>query len=312
MNIGVSFATASKLGLVNFKFRKPLPTLYFVLGGRCIYDCKFCTHARNSKADILKLSRVTWPEFPMDLVEKRLEILLKKDTVKRICFQVVSSVNYEEHLLEVIRIFKKFGIPISISVRPKSFEEVTNYFNLGIERIGIAVDAATKELFEVVKGGSWKRHIELIKTVALHFPNRVSTHLIIGLGETERQAVNFLYEMKEMNVKVALFAFTPIKGTKMADYSRPSVESYRKIQLARFLVFEKNIERDRILYEGEKIKMFKTNFSDDLINAFLTSGCDFCNRPFYNESPNGIIYNVPYVEMLRRKDLLSFSNLFRR
>ena len=124
--------------------------------------------------------------------------------------------------------------------------------------------------------------------------------------------MNFLYEMKEMNVKVALFAFTPIKGTKMADYSRPSVESYRKIQLARFLVFEKNIERDRILYEGEKIKMFKTNFSDDLINAFLTSGCDFCNRPFYNESPNGIIYNVPYVEMLRRKDLLSFSNLFRR
>ena len=88
MNIGVSFATASKLGLVNFKFRKPLPTLYFVLGGRCIYDCKFCTHARNSKADILKLSRVTWPEFPMDLVEKRLEILLKKTLLNASVFKL--------------------------------------------------------------------------------------------------------------------------------------------------------------------------------------------------------------------------------
>ena len=27
--------------------------------------------------------------------------------------------------------------------------------------------------------------------------------------------------------------------------------------------------------------------------AFQTSGCDDCNRPYYNERPGGLIYNYP-------------------
>jgi len=315
MNIGVSFATASKLGLVEFKFNNVLPTFYFIIGKHCVYDCAFCTHARSSKADVLKLSRVTWPEFPLDLIIERMENFLIKNSneIRRICLQVVSEKGYEDKLLNVIREFKKFSLPVSISVRPKNFGEIKEYFELGIERIGIALDSATEEIFKNIRGGSWKRTIELIEETAKHFPNRVSTHLIVGLGETEKESVDFIFMMKNLGVKVALFAFTPIRGTKMENHPRPSLESYRRIQLARFLVYTKNIQPDDIFYsDDQRIKGFKVNITseEELLKAFLTSGCEFCNRPFYNESPNGFIYNIPYQEMLKKLDFSSFRNLF--
>lgn len=315
MYIGVSFATASKLKLVKFKFNNVLPTFYFILGKRCVYDCAFCTHARSSKASLAKLSRITWPVFPLELVSKKMESFLNKNSkeVKRICIQVVSERGYEGKLIKVIKELRKFNLPISVSVRPKSFDEIKEYFELGIERIGIALDAATEKIFKGVRGGSWERTIELIKQTVKHFSNRVSTHLIVGLGETEKEAVNFIFMMKKLGVEIALFAFTPIKGTKMENHPRPSLESYRRIQLAKFLVYTKNIKPDDISYTNdEKIKRFKMNVSnkEELLKAFLTSGCDFCNRPFYNESPNGLIYNIPYQKMLKKLDSSYSKDLF--
>ncbi|MDI3472527.1 MAG: lipoyl synthase [Thermotogaceae bacterium] len=311
MEIGVSFATASKLGLVDFKFSRPLPTFYFMVGQRCVYDCKFCTHSRSSRANVLKLSRITWPRFPLRLVEERLKTVDRKE-LKRFCVQVISSKNYEAELVGTIKILSEFNVSLSISVRPKNFEEIERYFDLGVHRIGIATDTATEELFEKIKGGSWRRHIQLLIDAAKAFPGKISTHLIIGLGETERQAVEFMFFMRSLNIRVALFAFTPVKGTQLESYSSPSLESYRRIQLARFLIFEKNIEEDAILFQNEEIKGFKVEYSEEFNNAFLTSGCDHCNRPFYNESPNGIMYNVPYIDMLGKVESIRFSELFGR
>ncbi|HDI74230.1 MAG TPA: hypothetical protein ENF57_04430 [Candidatus Korarchaeota archaeon] len=39
---------------------------------------------------------------------------------------------------------------------------------------------------------------------------------------------------------------------------------------------------------------------DDFKEAFLTSGCPSCNRPFYNERPRGPIYNFPSEDLLDR------------
>lgn len=310
MEIGVSFATASKLVLVDFKFLRPLPTFYFMVGQRCVYDCKFCTHSQNSKASILKLSRVTWPRFPLEVVEEKLKMVDRKE-LKRFCVQVVSSKGYEAELIETIKTLSKFDVSLSISVRPKNFEEVERYFNLGVHRIGIAVDTATEELFRKIKGGSWQKHIQLLIDASKAFSGKVSTHLIVGLGETERQAVEFMFFMRSLNIKVALFAFTPIRGTQLEFHPSPSLESYRRIQLARFLIFEKNVEENAILFQDEKIKGFKTEYSEEFKKAFLTSGCDYCNRPFYNESPNGTMYNVPYKDMLDKIETIGFSKLFR-
>ena len=40
----------------------------------------------------------------------------------------------------------------------------------------------------------------------------VSTHIIVGLGETEKEAAQVIQRCVDMGVLPALFAFTPIRG----------------------------------------------------------------------------------------------------
>ena len=131
----------------------------------------------------------------------------------------------------------------------------------------------------------------------------VSTHLIIGLGETEKEAIQFLQKFHDLNIIVGLFAFTPVKGTPLENHPQPDIDSYRRIQLARYLInagktsFSKMVfgrekkVKDRVLDYGvrkEEIQQIITYGK-----PFRTSGCPHCNRPFYNESPGKDLYNFP-------------------
>ncbi len=64
----------------------------------------------------------------------------------------------------------------------------------------------------------------------------VSTHVIVGLGETEKEAVEVIQRCVDMGVLPALFAFTPVRGTALEAKSPPKLESYRRVQLARYLI----------------------------------------------------------------------------
>ena len=64
----------------------------------------------------------------------------------------------------------------------------------------------------------------------------VSTHVIVGLGETEKEAVEVVQKCVDMGVLPALFAFTPVRGTALEAESPPNLEVYRRIQLARYLI----------------------------------------------------------------------------
>jgi biotin synthase len=102
-----------------------------------------------------------------------------------------------------------------------------------------------------------------------------------------------------MGVLPALFAFTPIRGTALEKKSPPALESYRRVQLARYLIVEGLTRADGMHFEGEgKIASFSLA-KEALEKAvksgepFRTSGCRDCNRPFYNEKPGGPVYNYP-------------------
>ena len=113
----------------------------------------------------------------------------------------------------------------------------------GVDRLGIALDAATEALFNKVKGkdaGSsygWENQFSLLnEAVAVFGEGNVSTHLIVGLGETEKEVAQIIQKCVDMSVLPALFAFTPIRGTRLENNSPPPVDSYRRVQLARFLI----------------------------------------------------------------------------
>jgi biotin synthase len=127
----------------------------------------------------------------------------------------------------------------------------------------------------------------------------VSTHLIVGLGETEKEVIQIIQKCVDMSVLPALFAFTPIRGTTLENRPTPALEPYRRVQLGRFLILKglTTFEVMKFDNEGKIIGFGLTNRelkpTIESAEPFLTSGCKDCNRPFYNEKPSGPIYNYP-------------------
>ena len=62
------------------------------------------------------------------------------------------------------------------------------------------------------------------------------SNLIIGLGETEEEAARLMQDLMDMKIKAVLFAFTPLPFTKLSRRRQPPLESYRRIQMARYII----------------------------------------------------------------------------
>ncbi len=163
-----------------------------------------------------------------------------------------------------------------------------------------------RALFDRVKGEgaggsySWDSQFRMLdEALAVFGKGNVSTHVIVGLGETEREAVEIIQRCVDMGVLPALFAFTPVRGTALEKNPPPPLESYRRVQLARFLIVKGLARADGMGFDDEgKIASFglaKETLEEAVWSGepFLTSGCPDCNRPFYNEKPGGPIYNYP-------------------
>jgi len=139
----------------------------------------------------------------------------------------------------------------------------------------------------------------LSEAIVVFGKGNVSTHVIVGLGETEKEAAQIIQKCVDMGVLPALFAFTPIRGTALETNPPPPLESYRRVQLARYLMVKGSSRFEDMSFDDEgKITSFglASQASKPIIEGgtpFRTSGCPDCNRPFYNEKPSGPIYNYP-------------------
>ncbi|MBC7131366.1 hypothetical protein H5T51_09220 [Candidatus Bathyarchaeota archaeon] len=185
-------------------------------------------------------------------------------------------------------------------------EDIKILANAGVERIGIPIDAATEEIFDKIKGagakGPYKMESQLImleKAVEIFGKGRVSTHLIVGLGETEKDLAKMMQKCVDMGVLPSLFAFTPVAGTAMENRRQPPISKYRRMQLARYLIVNGICRFENMSFD-EGGRLLNYGVDNETIRKivesgepFLTSGCPGCNRPYYNERPGGLIYNYP-------------------
>ncbi|AIY88018.1 MULTISPECIES: radical SAM protein [unclassified Thermotoga] len=280
MILRASYGTIQK---VNGRLSLEMDTAYLMLGERCVYNCLYCAQSRSSTSPSHFLSRVTWKEVSEDLLGKL------NDRFKRVCIQVVSYPGYGKDLSLII---PRFRIPVSVSVRAISVEEVTEYFELGADRVSIAVDVPNKDLFEKIRGGKYERHLHILEKSAEMFPGKITTHVIVGLGESDKDIVDFIVWARERNIVVSLFAFTPIRGTAFENRERPSLERYRKIQLVTYLLEKNLIKPENIIFDSNG-KIIDVEWNGEFPEeALKTRGCPHCTRPYYNESPRGPIYNV--------------------
>jgi biotin synthase-related radical SAM superfamily protein len=307
--VRVSLGSAIILGLLRGKLDAKPTTTYLLTyrKEKCVANCGFCPQARESSGRADMLSRVSWPVFSTIHVIDEIERAVKSGKIKRVCVQALNYLEVFQHLLAFVKtIYSRVKVPISISCQPLNRENMQLLAEAGAERIGIPLDAATEELFDKVKGRSaggpyvWEEQLKLLsEAVDIFGKGKASTHLIVGLGETEREIVEMIQRCVDMGVLPALFAFTPILGTALENNPQPSVSQYRHVQLARHLIFNGTVEYDDMCFDEEG---GITDFGVDkeaLVNIiqtgnpFLTSGCPSCNRPYYNEKPSGPIYNYP-------------------
>jgi biotin synthase-related radical SAM superfamily protein len=307
--IRVSIGSAMVLGLLKGKLDAVPTTAYLMTyrKGKCAANCGFCPQARESYGRADMLSRVSWPVFPIKSALDGIEKAVREGKMKRVCLQALNYPEVFRHLATLVdAIHKKADVPISVSCQPLNKDNTRFLAEAGIERIGIPLDAATEELFDKVKGSSvgspyrWEKQFKLLdEAVSIFGRGRVSTHLIVGLGETEEEMIRLVQQCVDMGVLPALFAFTPISGTALEHMSQPPIQKYRRIQVARHLIVHGMARCDSMRFDEEEcisdfgvdkrtlLQIIRTG------EPFLTSGCPDCNRPYYNEKPSGPMYNYP-------------------
>jgi biotin synthase len=271
--------------------------------GKCTANCSFCPQARESSSKTELLSRVTWPTFPTTNVVDAIGSTFKEGKIKRICIQALNYPSVFTQLQTLVkRIKQRCPVPVSVSCQPLNKENIILLHAAGVDRLGIALDGATEAILDRMKGGcySWTHQFELFEdALSIFGRGNVSTHVIVGLGETEQEAVETIQRCVDLGVLPALFAFTPIRGTVLEGHSPPKLESYRRVQLARHLIVSGKIKFSQMAFNGEgEITGYgiPPEILDQTIEsgvAFRTSGCPDCNRPYYNEKPSGPIYNYP-------------------
>jgi biotin synthase len=309
--IRLSIGSAAVLGLKIMRTDSPSTTAYIMGGnGRCLNNCRFCSQAREATCGDDMLSRVKWPSFDLDQVLPLLESAFQKGKIKRACIQMVFNKGSFEMSLDILKGLSETSLPISVSTNVKDQAQAERLFLAGASRVCIAMDAATERVHREIKRDDYHRKMELLESCARTFPGRMSTHLIVGLGETEEEMLRTIARMHRMDITVGLFAFTPIRGTAMENVDPPPIGSYRRVQLGNWLIRE-GFGLDRMVFSCGRLIGLTMDLKslENRIKSgepFRTAGCEGCNRPYYNETPGrGPMYNYarPLVESEARTAL---------
>lgn len=307
--VRVSYGSALLLGLIRGVSTVDPTTIYLLTyyAGKCIANCAFCPQSRESTAKSDRLSRVIWPDFKTIEVVERLVNSQAVDHVKRVCIQ---TLNYKKMLEDVLGLAsvlsERSDVPISVSTKPLTMVQLKQLKAYGVDRISIPLDCATSNMFRLIKGSaiggpySWEMHWKGLKDALKVFGlDGVSTHIIVGLGETDEELARIFQRLTDLGILPGLFAFTPIQGTYLEESTKPSISRYRRIQLLHYLITNRSLRYEDLKFRrsGEAIDFsLPRQELEKIIRSgipFVTSGCPDCNRPFYNERPGGPLYNYP-------------------
>ncbi len=264
-----------------------MKTLFVMVGERCLYSCGYCAQSAISNADEAYLSRIPWLPFSMDTIMDALK--RKKGAFNRICLQVVSSEYTESQLIALLPIWVGIGIPISLSIRISHLSQVRRYFSMGIDRLGSSIDVIDPIAYQHIRKGNQKRDLDLLLRVSNDFPEKVTTHVIIGLGETQKQTAELMQQLIDHRITIALFPFTPVRGTPLENHPPPPVHQYRELLC---LLYWMNLRRLRF----EQVSFTPSGALKGTIEeqigietpatVFSTSGCEHCSRIYYNDRPS--------------------------
>ncbi|MBI5001306.1 MAG: radical SAM protein [Euryarchaeota archaeon] len=306
-----------KSGLFYRNAKSPCVNLLLTYDDGCAGRCAYCglSLERQGAYGDKSFIRVGWPAYRLsDMMERIAE---RGSRVKRVCISMITNERARGDVSEIIQELRnRLEIPISLLVTPTILEknDLMRYKAEGVDMAGVAVDCATPELFGTYRGSgvggphTWNRYWQCLEeAIDVFGEGMAGAHLIVGLGETEREMAGTMQKVHDLGGYTHLFSFFPEKDSMLAERPLPPIGQYRRMQLARYLVDEgtcsskdfKFDATDRLtsfgLPDNELATVIETG------RPFMTSGCAgrdgevACNRPYANCVPGQEIRNYPFT-----------------
>ncbi len=316
MSLAAAMTLGLKPGLFYRRARLYCINLLLTYPAGCAARCAYCGLSSKRGGDYEQKSfiRVSWPLHPLTDIIRR--ISARTDRVKRICIsQITNRRSIADTLIICEKLRSSFDIPVSVLVSPTILEEadLRALKAAGADKIGVAIDLATEELFDRYRGSGvagphdWQRYHECLRQAIDIFGRRNSgAHFVTGMGETEQEMAAAIQKVQDMGGWTHLFSFFPERDSQLKDRPLPPMDQYRRIQLARYLIDAGLTRLERFTFaEDGRITGFGLSAEefDRAIESgepFRTSGCEgydgevACNRPYGNERPGPDIRNFPF------------------
>jgi len=319
MSLAAAMTLGFKQGLFYRNARLYCINLLLTYTEGCAARCAYCGLSRKRPGTYGGKSfiRVSWPTY--DLAEISARIFARRDRVKRICISMITRKRAVQDTKDICRrLHARLDIPVSLLISPTVLRpgDLENFRSAGADKIGVAVDLATPALFERFRGRGvggphrWDAYWNcLAESLRVFGRGNAGTHLMVGMGETERQMCAAIQRTADMGGSTHLFSFYPEANSELdlQGHMPPPLEQYRRIQLARHLIDAGLRSYEEFSFDATgRIASFGLPAAElaaiiDSGRPFETSGCTgkdgrvACNRPFGNSRPGPEMRNFPFA-----------------
>ena len=326
--VQMSTAAAITLGVVQGKMYRCSCTrclnLLLTYPEGCRANCAYCGLARHREAQRdyadRNFIRVDWPAVPLDTVIDIVARDAAASPFHRMCISMITHPRSDQDTVSVLKRWTEridpSAIPVSILSNPTTMTraDVERLHALGADIFTVALDAATPEIFDRTRGKgvqsphAWAKYWEILMDARDVFgPQKFGAHIIIGMGETEQQALTLVQRLVDLGGHSHMFCFFPEKGSLMDHLPATPRDQWRRVQLGRYLIDYRGVRVEQISFDGEGrvldfgIPKAEVESVIDEGIAFRTSGCpgkfredvSACDRP-YGDSPPSNIASFPF------------------
>jgi len=209
----------------------------------CFANCSYCGLARHRPglAQDNTFIRVAWPSFPTDLVAEKIGELEKSAGVGRVCIAQVHHGNANRDLIDMTERVKKHApqVPVSALVSANLLDAgwLREIQRAGADIVGIGLDAAAEQVFTDTRGRgvrgphTWTKHWDIARQARDRFgPWKVNFHVVVGLGETDRELVDLFFGLVEERIAAYLFSFNAEPGTVMVAVGAAHLAGANSVQ----------------------------------------------------------------------------------
>lgn len=243
-----------------------------VRSGNCSQDCAYCSQSCRSSADIEKYKWIDDEKLYKN------NSLVEKQHLSRHCIGL-SGMKFSDSEIEQLALkiknMKKTGTHICCSIGFLTEKQALMLKEAGLDRINHNLNTGRNYYDKICTTHTFEQRISNIKMLQkLGF--EICSGGIIGMGESSRDIVDMLMELKEINPQAIPINFLlPIKGTALENQDMSGLTtSYcmKVLCLARLLVPQADLRcaAGREVYFNGKEKLLFRVIDSIFASGYLT------------------------------------------